>query len=941
MPGVRGQLVGRSSELAALAGTVDSAFASGVAAGALVVGVPGSGKSHLLAEVAAGTSHSYRFDVRGHEPERDIPLAAASDLLWNLARQPDAGAALADLLSGATSLAGDLGTLQIFEAAHRCLGACDAALLMIDDVQWLDPATVALCHFLVRGAHTSEQPLAVIAAGRVEPAVAAFDDALSRTFDAGAWSRLTLGPLQLADGVMLVSRIAPDLGGDEAAEVWRRAQGSPFWLTSLAAGRGDAAMVGGRLSSLGSDGAGLARLLTIVARPVTVADAVSMLGWPETRCDAAARELRDRAIITQLGDTLAFAHDLLRDAAGRAMTPQQTRGLHGAVAVWLERHAGEDPTLLWEALGHRTAAGMAAVELALRIIRLRNQHPFGSEGLQRLASVAESAHLSPGPAVALQREVASAAMQLGAHELALAGWTRLAGGIAAPAEAARAALAASRAAFELGRSDEAAVWLRRAEHAAADDDWLAVEIDVQRGLLRRWQAHDNTEARIFTDRALTRARRLTAGAGGASYGSTERSVQLSALVAAFDTAFLGDRPDELDQLADEMIAVAGGTGEEDLRATTATGVLLRQLGRFDDAGARFEHARREANRRMRPRVEAEAAYWSAYNHHTCGRLRDARLLAAEASTLAERVGTPVRMSLSYVYALVHMLELSLGDWQAALDRLRRLRAAEPDPHYRLMLTVWYAVWLSRYPTSDATEELIQLTSDSQPDLAIAGCDRCGHEFTLRMAEALARAGAGRDAQTLLSAEDRAHDRGVIYTFYRSWVHALIALGSGASARAARELARLDDQAGQMGMAMESLWLGIDRATALAELDREQAVAILDHVATNAARLHAASERQLALHSLRGLGVRTWRRPPRRDGAAAVELTARERDIAQLVTVGASNPEIAAALFVSRKTVERHVSNILTKLGMRNRTQLAARMSEEASGADAEDEGAHP
>ena len=45
------------------------------------------------------------------------------------------------------------------------------------------------------------------------------------------------------------------------------------------------------------------------------------------------------------------------------------------------------------------------------------------------------------------------------------------------------------------------------------------------------------------------------------------------------------------------------------------------------------------------------------------------------------------------------------------------------------------------------------------------------------------------------------------------------------------------------------------------------------------------------------------------------------------SAGSTNPEIAAAVFVSRKTVERHVSNILAKLGMRNRAELAALSAE--------------
>ena len=87
--------------------------------------------------------------------------------------------------------------------------------------------------------------------------------------------------------------------------------------------------------------------------------------------------------------------------------------------------------------------------------------------------------------------------------------------------------------------------------------------------------------------------------------------------------------------------------------------------------------------------------------------------------------------------------------------------------------------------------------------------------------------------------------------------------------------------------------------------------------------------ELAEQALRALGVRTWHR-----GAAAEGLTEREQEIVRLIAAGASNPEIAQQLFLSRKTVERHVSNVLKKVGARNRTELAAMV------ADIQVEGAH-
>jgi len=138
------------------------------------------------------------------------------------------------------------------------------------------------------------------------------------------------------------------------------------------------------------------------------------------------------------------------------------------------------------------------------------------------------------------------------------------------------------------------------------------------------------------------------------------------------------------------------------------------------------------------------------------------------------------------------------------------------------------------------------------------------------------------------------------------------------------------EAEELGFVLDALWTRLDLGAALATADRPRAKEILDSVVQLADESGALTIVAVAEKGLRALGVRTWRRGA--GGGAA--LTERERAIARLVAEGASNPEIAQQLFLSRKTVERHVSNVLKKAGARNRAELAARVAE------LEIEGAH-
>jgi DNA-binding NarL/FixJ family response regulator len=93
----------------------------------------------------------------------------------------------------------------------------------------------------------------------------------------------------------------------------------------------------------------------------------------------------------------------------------------------------------------------------------------------------------------------------------------------------------------------------------------------------------------------------------------------------------------------------------------------------------------------------------------------------------------------------------------------------------------------------------------------------------------------------------------------------------------------------------------------------------------AARGGALRTEQEALRELRRLGRRVGRGGARRPlGASGLaSLSAREREIADLVAAGHTNREIAARIFLSEKTVEAHLSHIFSKLGVTSRTAVAA------------------
>lgn len=109
------------------------------------------------------------------------------------------------------------------------------------------------------------------------------------------------------------------------------------------------------------------------------------------------------------------------------------------------------------------------------------------------------------------------------------------------------------------------------------------------------------------------------------------------------------------------------------------------------------------------------------------------------------------------------------------------------------------------------------------------------------------------------------------------------------------------------------------ARVLAEHQAEVAVAEAQLALAAFEDLGAGGDADAAAAFLRQLGVKVARAGPRGAGA----LTKREAEVLALLSEGLSNPDIAARLHLSRKTVEHHVARVLAKLGVRSRGQAAA------------------
>ena len=918
--------VGRGPELDALSSVVGHARRERAVGAALITGEPGSGKSRLLLEALRRTDSVSIVHSAGFEPMQPIAFAAVAELLRRLAAVPGHGAQIERLVFDPGDVpAGD--PLRIFEASARALSAFGPLLLAIDDLQWFDDQSLGLVHYLLRAFEQARQLVLVLAVARPSPAAAVLRASIEAAVPDRRCAVIELGPLPLADGVALARALDHRLDDAGATAAWRRAHGSPFWLESLVE-RGEpetrANLISGRLRDLGVDAAELLAILGVGGRPFLVEDMARALGWDVERMRYASRELIARGLALEVAGSLQVGHDLIRESAVAALPGAVHRRLRGALSEALETTAGDDARLLCEALEHRVAAELPAAALAMRVLASPRRRLLSAQNVRLLASVADQAEAGTPVQTRLDAGVAALAAELGEHELALRCWTRASRMSSAPAERQHAAIQAARAAFVLARADDAHAHLTSARRVVPSTADAAVRIDALDAEVQLWLDHETSGGARSAARAFSRAEKMAAAAGGIEHLDLDsRRTFVAAGEAAIDAALQENRHDDVVRLSDAVMSAAQRLDEES-QVVTATRVAfaLGPSGRIREAEALYRRAWDLSRRLVLPAAAAEAGTDLARALHNLGRLDEARAIAAETVELQGRLGSVPRRW-GDAKSVLHSVELSIGDTGAALQALQRDADEEANPHFRLAIHQALAVWQARSGGARLAGAVRAEIAAARRDAARARCPRCSAELALVSAELLARVGDVDDAERALAAPEAGAAGGPLRATWQLWAESMIAAARGDVRSASEQLMALATGLHGLGRLEEEVWAHLELGRVQAQTDRGRAVDAFTAAASLAERIGARSQGRLATQALRKLGVRAWRRRGATSGAGLASLSDREREVVHLAADGRSNAEIAEALSLSPRTVERHLTNVLAKLSLRNRTELAA------------------
>ncbi|NUS06331.1 MAG: AAA family ATPase [Nonomuraea sp.] len=933
-------LVGRDTELRRLLAAVRRPPAV-----VMIEGEAGIGKTRLVGELAAAVELRDRPPLVGGcaQIREPFPLGPVIEALRGAAGRLPAGGLspvtgalhpllpeLAAVLPAAPGPLDDPAGLRhrVFRGLAELLAALGRVVLVLEDLHWADEQTIEFLGYLL----TDPPPgLGLVLTFRGEEAGPGLRALTARLRPELAHAHLVLAPLDAARTNELTASIlgTAQVSDEFAAYLCERTSGLPYAIQELVAllrARGVLVQRGTRwarktldelgvpagvrdsvlerVRDLSANGQAVAEAAAVLQVAVPVRELVATCRVPEQDAHEGLDELLDRGLFVERGGTAGFRHALAVQAVYGSIPLSRRQDLHVRAAKAV---AGQSPTPLGQIAHHHRHAGQhdawveAAEKAADQAVALAND----AEAERLLEAVLRHAPLDP----AREGRLAAKLGWAGGYALAADELIGLLRGAAdrQPPGPVRGELnyliglklEAGGASPELARRAMA-----EAVGDLADRPVLAAYAMVGLGMPRT-PGVPLAEHLRWLDRALERLTEIA---------EPERRISVLGKVA--------------------MVLTLVG----DPRGAGLTGQVVERTGG------------RPTNRWEVVAYESAGEVAGLAGHHdTARRLLDAALAEAAEHDVTGLIESRCRLNLA-------TLAYCRGSWDGVEDELEALRVRFADLRsYRLTAdTVAACLALARGRADAAllgdlvranleagAADVLALPVNALLRLAVAQ-DRAG-EAVARTAEAFSLWAA----KGLWPVGVRA---------VPALVEALAGLGRADEAgelvsRLERELAGLD--APLAGAALDHAWgfLSADATRftdAAVSYDRlgapYEAAQAREHAAgrlLTAGDERGASVLEAALEAYGGLGAgwdldravqlsRRWGLPaparhrggPRGYGSA---LSPREDAVARLAATGLTNKEIAKELFLSAKTVDKHLGSAMRKLGLRSRAGLAHRL----------------
>ncbi len=903
-------LLGRDVELARLRAVYREA-AAGRGSVLVVTGEPGIGKSALLDAVAAEPDARV-LRATGVEAEAAIAFATLQALLWPLRDElGELEAGQARLLRGVLELEPSSGatTFVVGAAALALLSVASRErplIAVVDDVHWADVSSQEVLCFV--GRRLEHERIALVGGAR--------DDEPCLLAEERAFTRLELAGLEIGAARALLERSSQAALAPAVAErLLDLCAGNPLGLLELPLSLTEAQRSGSEpLPASLAAGPAVRRAFAARAEQLSPATRSALLllaaaGEPEPALPAmddaerAALSEAEAVGLISRGERIGFRHPLVRAAVYAVASADERRRAHRRLAA-----ATEGPRRAW----HLADAAEGPDEEA-------------AEALERAA---EQARRSGGVAAEAQALERAATLTLDRDRVA----ARL--------------VAAARAWRQAGRLEHCRTLLERALPLAGGARTRA-EIQLERGRL------------LMGDLDHARAHELLL-AEAELVASTEPKLASTLLhYAALAADLTLEVPLGL-ELSERALALAGADG--DVAELEAVNGLLEARMTSGEAPDRYDVELFERAlalvRKLEPAVSVELACWLAFCfvlferddearrvsdgalararaagdvfglcyalygraaiEQAAGRTDAMHAWAMEAVPLAEQIGEPWRLSEARLF--VARLESERGNPTACSAALAA--AGEPVSRESSPLIRGQCLGRALLACGRANDAIPQLES------ALHAVERGGllawHRLVpLDLAEAYAAAGRSRDAAAVLRRVEPGIEAGPLVRprARLARAQALLVSESRIDAAFGAALALLDQAPSPHERARTELGWG-ERL----------------HAAGRAADSVVHLERALA--HFEALGATGWAERARRALAAASgverpaperrsdELTTQELRVARHAAAGLRNREIAAAMYLSPRTVESHLQSAYRKLDVGNRTQLAAVLAAE-------------